>query len=232
MGKKKLQRFAEIETFNHVMQPSFDEIFNKSYKLKGIWSKEFFGNNNPLVLELGCGKGEYTVGLAKQNQTRNFIGIDIKGARMWRGAKTAHEEKMKNIGFLRTRIDLINSFFEDEEISEIWITFPDPQPKKYYKRLTSARFLGYYQKIIHKDGIINLKTDNAGLYSYTKKLIELNKLELIVDTDNLYKSGKIDDILSIKTFYEQQFLAQGKPIHYLKFKLNKNIYLEEPEDKK
>ena len=219
-----------MKTFNHVVQPPFEEVFGSNYKLKGKWNKELFGNNNPLILELGCGKGEYTVGLAKQNKNVNFIGIDIKGARMWRGAKTASEEGIKNVGFLRTRIGLINSFFADEEVSEIWITFPDPQPKKYYKRLTSTRFLEYYQKFIKDNGYINLKTDSAELYLYTKKLVELNKLELITDTDNLYNSGIADNILSIKTFYEQQFLAQGKPIHYLKFKLNKSIKLEEPED--
>lgn len=219
-----------METFNHVVQPPFDEIFKKDYRLKGKWSKEFFDNDNPLILELGCGKGEYTIGLAKQNPHINFIGIDIKGARMWRGAKTALDEEIKNVGFLRTRIDLTNSFFSEKEVSEIWITFPDPQPKKYYKRLTSTRFLGYYQEFIKQDGFVNLKTDNADLYAYTKRVVEKNNLELIIDTDNLYNSEIVDDILSIKTFYEQQFLSQGKPIHYLRFKLNKSIKLEEPED--
>ena len=230
MGKKKLQRFAELETFQHVIQPSFEEVFKKDYKIKGKWCREFFGNDNPIVLELGCGKGEYTVGLAKQNPDRNFIGIDIKGARMWRGAKTAVEEKIKNVGFLRTRIDLINSFFGKEEVSEVWVTFPDPQPKKYYKRLTSSRFLGYYQQFISKNGYINLKTDNADLYKYTRSLAKLNNLEIEIETDNLYNSGLVNEILSIKTFYEQQFLAQGKPIHYIRFKLNNKIQLEEPEE--
>ncbi len=219
-----------METFNHVVQPPFDEIFKKDYRLKGKWSKDFFDNDNPLILELGCGKGEYTIGLAKQNPHINFIGIDIKGARMWRGAKTAFDEEIKNVGFLRARIDLTNSCFGEKEVSEIWITFPDPQPKKYYKRLTSSRFLGYYQGFIKKDGFINLKTDSADLYAYTKKVIEINNLELTIDTDNLYNSEIVDDILSIKTFYEQQFLSQGKPIHYLRFTLNKSIKLEEPKD--
>lgn len=217
-----------MEAFDHVVQPLFEEVFNKDYKLKGKWAQDFFGNNKPIILELGCGKGEYTVGLAKQNSNSNFIGIDIKGARMWRGAKTAVDEGIKNVAFLRTRIDLINSFFSTNEVSEIWVTFPDPQPKKYYKRLTSTRFLGYYQTFVKQNGIINLKTDNAELYKYTKRLAELNKLELIIDTDNLYNSGIVNDILAIKTFYEQQFLAQGKPIHYLRFKLNNSIQLEEP----
>ncbi len=220
-----------MKTFDHVIQPPFDEVFKKDFRLKGKWSRDFFENDNPLIVELGCGKGEYTVGLAKQNPEINFIGIDIKGARMWRGAKTAVEDEIRNVGFLRTRVDLINSFFADEEISEIWITFPDPQPKKYYKRLTSTRFLGYYQKLIVNDGYVNLKTDNADLYTYTKELVELNNLEIATSTDNLYKSGRASEILSIKTFYEQQFLAQEKPIHYIKFKLEKNIELEEPEEK-
>ncbi|MCB2197094.1 MAG: tRNA (guanosine(46)-N7)-methyltransferase TrmB [Bacteroidetes bacterium] len=231
MGKKKLQRFAEMETFHHVIQPSFDEVFKKDYKLKGNWSKDFFKNENPIVLELGCGKGEYTIGLARQYPNRNFIGIDIKGARMWRGAKTAVTENIHNVGFLRTRVDLINSFFASEEVAEIWVTFPDPQPKKYYKRLTSSRFLGYYQKIISENGVVNLKTDNADLFQYTRDLVKLNDLEILTDTDNLYHSGIVDEILSIKTFYEQQFLEQGKPIHYIRFKLDKLKQLGEPEEK-
>jgi len=219
-----------METFDHVVQPSFDEVFKKDYKLKGKWNKEFFGNDNPLILELGCGKGEYTVGLARQYSDTNFIGIDIKGARMWRGAKTVLEDQMKNVGFIRTRIGLINSFFGKEEVSEIWITFPDPQPKKFYKRLTSTRFLGYYQKFIKNKGFINLKTDSVELYTYTKQLIELNNIELVTDTDNLYESDLVDETLSIKTFYEQQWLEQGKPIHYLRFKLKKTQELEEPDE--
>ena len=230
MGKKKLFRFAEMETFDHVIQASFDEVFQKDYKLKGNWNTDFFKNTNPIVLELGCGKGEYTVGLAKLNPNINYVGIDIKGARMWRGARTAKDDNMNNVAFVRTRIDLINSFFAPEEISEIWITFPDPQPKKSHKRLTSSRFLGYYQKFVKNDGIINLKPDSAELYAYTKKVVELNQLEVLADTDDLYRSTIVDEILSIRTFYEQQFLGKGKPITYLRFKLKNNIYLEEPEE--
>ena len=230
MGKKKLFRFAEMETFDHVVQAEFDEVFKKDYKLKGNWAKDFFKNDNPIVLELGCGKGEYTVGLAKQNPEINYIGIDIKGARMWRGAKTALEEGIKNVGFIRTRVDLINSFFAPGEVAEVWVTFPDPQPKKYYKRLTSTKFLAYYQKLLKENGIVNLKTDSAELYAYTKKVVELNNIEPIIDTNDLYNSGIVDNILSIKTFYEQQFLEQGKPITYIKFKLNNNIQLEEPKE--
>lgn len=219
-----------MNTFNHVVQAEFSEVFEKDYKLKGNWNKDFFNNNNPIVLELGCGKGEYTVGLARQNPQMNFIGIDIKGARMWRGAKTALDEGMKNVGFVRTRIDLINSFFAQAEISEVWITFPDPQPKKHYKRLTSTRFLGYYQKFLKNNGIIHLKTDSKELHDYTKALVELNKLETEVCTDNLYDSNFVDQTLSIKTFYEQQFLQKGKPITYIKFKLDIHKTLEEPKD--
>ncbi|MCG8412075.1 MAG: tRNA (guanosine(46)-N7)-methyltransferase TrmB [Bacteroidales bacterium] len=230
MAKRKLARFAEMETFDHVIQASFDEVFKTDYKLKGKWNKDFFKNDNPIVLELGCGKGEYTVGLAKQNPNINYIGIDIKGARIWRGAKTVQEENLKNVGFIRTRIGLINSFFSENEISEVWVTFPDPQPKKYYKRLTSTRFLGYYQQFMKQNGIVNLKTDSAELHEYTKKLVELNKLEKIICTNNLYNSDIVDDILSIKTFYEQQFLSQGKPITYIRFKLDNTLQLEEPEE--
>jgi len=230
VAKNKLAKFAEMETFNHVVQVPFDEVFKKDYKLKGKWAKEFFKNDKPIILELGCGKGEYSVGLAKQNTDINYLGIDIKGARMWRGAKTVAEEGLKNVGFIRTRIGLINSFFAEEEISEVWVTFPDPQPKKYYKRLTSTRFLGYYQKLLRKDGIVNLKTDSAELHEYTNKIVKLNNLEVLINTNDLYNSGIADNILSIKTFYEQQFLNQGKPITYIKFKLNNSIELEEPKD--
>ena len=219
-----------METFDHVIQASFDEVFKKDYKLKGNWNKDFFKNDNPIILELGCGKGEYTIGLAKQNPEINYIGIDIKGARMWRGARTALDEGIKNVAFIRTRVDLINSFFAEDEISEVWVTFPDPQPKKIYKRLTSTRFLGYYQKLLIENGIVNLKTDSAELYAYTKKVVALNNLKTLIDTNDLYNSGIVDNILSIKTFYEQQFLEQGKPITYIKFKLNNSIQLEEPKD--
>ena len=230
MGKMKLVRFAEMDTFNHVVQAPFDEVFQKDYKLKGNWNKDFFKNSNPIILELGCGKGEYTIGLAQKYPDYNFIGIDIKGARMWRGAKTAIETGMNNVGFLRTRIDLINSFFAEHEVAEIWITFPDPQPKKEYKRLTSTRFLGYYQKFLVENGIIHLKTDSAELHAYTKKLVELNKLEIDICTDNLYSSEIADPMLAIKTFYEQKFLQKGKPITYIKFKLDNHKKLEEPEE--
>ncbi|HSH51795.1 MAG TPA: tRNA (guanosine(46)-N7)-methyltransferase TrmB [Bacteroidales bacterium] len=228
MGKKKLQRFAEMEIFEHVVQPSYDKVFCNDYHLKGKWNYLFFKNNQPIILELGCGKGEYTVELAKQYPEINFIGVDIKGARMWCGAKKAIEEKLYNVGFIRTRIDFISSFFGPNEIREIWITFPDPQPKKYYKRLTSTRFLEYYKNFLKPDGFIHLKTDNRALYLYTKNVIHVNKFELIEDTDNLYNSTINHSVLFIKTFYEKQFLAEAKPIHYLKFKLSNKENFEEP----
>ena len=220
MGKNKLRRFAENETFENVIQPKFQEIFETTYKWSGKWGKEFFKNENPIVLELGCGKGEYSVGLARKFTEKNFMGVDIKGARMWRGAKTAIEEGMKNVGFLRTQIELIKSFFAKNEVSEIWITFPDPQLKKrrHKKRLTSSRFLNNYRNFLKEDGIVHLKTDSYELYEYTRELIAYNNLEVLVDTDDLYNSGKADDILSIRTFYEGQYLEQGKKITYLKFK--------------
>ncbi|HKL08836.1 MAG TPA: tRNA (guanosine(46)-N7)-methyltransferase TrmB [Bacteroidales bacterium] len=232
MAKKKLQRFAEMFTFEHVVQPPYDEVFRKDYPLKGNWNHSFFKNDYPIILELGCGKGEYTIGLAQQNPKKNFLGIDIKGARMWCGAKTAQQEKLDNVGFLRTRVDFIASFFAPNEIEEIWITFPDPQPQKYYKRLTSTKFLRFYKNLLSPNGYIHLKTDNKALYLYTKEIIKVNKLELIVDTDNLYNSNVDDSVLAIKTFYEKKFIEKGQPIHYLKFKLNNTEDFEEPEQKK
>jgi len=230
--KRKLQRFAEMDTFGHVVQPSYNEVFQKDHPLKGKWNQRFFNNDNPIILELGCGKGEYTVGLARQYPEINFIGIDIKGARMWKGAKTARQEGLNNVGFIRTRIDFICSFFAPNEVKEVWITFPDPQPKKYYKRLTSTRFLGYYKDFLKPDGYIHLKTDNKELFVYTKEIIKINNLELIEDTDNLYRSDVDSIVLSIKTFYEKHFLEEGKPIHYLKFKINNTVELAEPEREK
>jgi tRNA (guanine-N7-)-methyltransferase len=227
--KRKLARFSEMKTFKNVIQPSFDEIFRCNYKLKGNWARHFFKNNNPIVLELGCGKGEYSIELAKKFPKKNFIGIDIKGARIWQGAKTAITENIENVCFIRTKIDLINSFFSEDEISEIWLTFSDPQPKKAHKRLTSSRFLGYYQKIMIDNGIINLKTDNTNLYKYTLDVIDINNLEIINNNFDIYSKDNINDILSVKTFYEKQFLEENKSIHYIKFKLKTEITLEEPK---
>lgn len=222
MGKNKLRRFAENKTFQHLIQPEFNEVFNTDYALKHTWATEYWKNKQAIVLELGCGKGEYTVQLASKFPDKNFIGIDIKGARLWRGAKTALEKSLKNVAFIRSRIEFLSSFFGAQEISEIWITFPDPQKegRRTKKRLTSSRFLNLYRKILIHGGIIHLKTDSKELYDYTKELLVHNKHTIITDTTDLYNSGLENDILSIKTFYEQKYLEQGKAITYLKFSLN------------
>ncbi len=214
-----------------MLQPPFEQVFQKDFYLKGKWSQEFFGNNNPITLELGCGKGEYTLGLARLFPERNFIGVDIKGARIWRGAKTATEEGLKNVAFLRTRIDFIRSFFAAGEVEEIWITFPDPQPRKAHKRLTSSRFLSYYQSLISARAAINLKTDSVALYSYTKDLVTCNKLSLEAAIEDIYQSDKAEDeVLSIRTFYEQGWLQEGLRSHYLRFIISPNEKLEEPAE--
>jgi tRNA (guanine-N7-)-methyltransferase len=222
VGKNKLKRFNENTTFPNLIQPAFDEVFRTDHSLKGQWGKAFFKNEKPIVLELGCGKGEYTVGLANMFPDKNFIGIDIKGARLWRGAKTAFEQGMQNVGFIRTRIDHISSFFGVDEVSEIWITFPDPQLKRInsLKRLTSSLFLGRYKTFLKPQGLIHLKTDSMPLHRYTRSLTELNELKVHHSTENLYGSGMEDQILSIKTFYEAQFLEKGMPITYICFELN------------
>jgi len=228
VGKNKLKRFEELEKMTHVIQPEFDEIFNKSYFLKGNWNQSFFGNDRPIVLELGCGKGEYTLGLAKKFPEKNFLGVDIKGARIWKGAKQALVENFNNVGFLRTRIELIESFFAEDEIDEIWLTFPDPQLKKgrVKKRLSGPVFLKKYQQFLKNNGIIHLKTDNRVLYDFTLEIAQLNKLPVEVRTTNLYSDGVADEILSIQTFYESQYRAQGIPINYLRFRLPNNQNVE------
>ncbi len=221
MGKDKLRRFAENLTFKCFVQPDFDDIFRKDHPLKGNWHKEFFGNDKPIVLELGCGKGEYTVALARRDKDRNYIGVDIKGARMWRGAKSATEEGLDNVGFLRTRIEFINSFFALGEISELWITFPDPQLKsrRAKKRLTSPLFLEQYAQMLSEDGVINLKTDSQHLYNYTKAVIEQFELPCEVSNGDIYGTGYADETLSVKTAYESLFLERGLPITYTRFGL-------------
>lgn len=226
-NKNKLEKWAEMETFNNVVQPKTNEVLHKNHPLKGKWHELIFKNNQPIVLELGCGKGEYTVGLAKHFPTKNFIGVDIKGNRIWKGAKQAFLEKMNNVFFLRTRIDFITSLFGDAEIDEIWITFPDPQPKDRLerKRLTSPLFIERYSKILKPNGIIHLKTDHEGFFRYTLAEIERNNYKLLERTFNLYEEkiadldSKTQEILSIKTFYENLFTLKGHKIHYLKFQL-------------
>lgn len=223
MTKNKLLHFAENITFDNFIQLSYQEVIS-GVALKGKWKKNFFKNENPIVLELGCGKGEYTVGLAEKYPEKNYIGIDIKGARMWRGCKTSQGKNLKNVAFIRTKIDLIKYFFDKNEISEIWLTFPDPQPKKYKARkcLTSPRFLEIYNNILRPEGIIHLKTDNTGLFDYTLEVIKENGHQLLYFTKNLYYSGYNDDKISINTFYEKKFLEQNIPIKYIKFKLKSN----------
>ncbi|RYE32510.1 MAG: tRNA (guanosine(46)-N7)-methyltransferase TrmB [Sphingobacteriaceae bacterium] len=213
MGKDKLRRFAEISAFENVIQ------LQEGHALKGKWLENQFKNNHPLVLELACGKGEYAVEMARKFPQKNFIGVDYKGNRIWRGAKTALEEGVNNVAFLRIQIEQILEYFEPDEVSEIWITFPDPQPQvgRERKRLTSPRFLDHYQKILQPGGFIHLKTDNDALYDYTlEKIKELN-MQLHIATSDLYHSEYADEILSIKTYYEKKYLQNNKNINYLKF---------------
>ena len=220
MGKNKLARFAENETFANLFQLTYEQVTKEGFALKGKWNEDFFKNDNPIVLELGCGKGEYTVGLAKKYPNKNFIGIDIKGARLWRGCKTSNEDKMTNVAFVRTHIQMIESYFAQNEVSEIWITFPDPQLKKPNKRLTCERFLKLYKNILKQDGIVHLKTDSQELYEYTKDEVLIpSKREILYNTNDLYNSDFKEDVIEIQTFYESMYLKIGKPITYLKFKL-------------
>jgi tRNA (guanine-N7-)-methyltransferase len=241
VGKNKLARWTELGSFNRVIQPEIGEVTANDHPVKGKWNRELFKNENPLILELGCGKGEYTVGLATRFPGNNYVGIDIKGARMWRGAKTANDLNLGNVAFLRTRIEFINSFFCANEVDEIWITFPDPHPggRNSEKRLTSPRFLNKYRLFLKDKGLVHLKTDNTELYTYTKTVVESNKLDMVFASNDLY-SGNIltennsgptsdigekrfvsDDILSIRTHYEKIFLDQGIKINYLSFRLEK-----------
>jgi tRNA (guanine-N7-)-methyltransferase len=221
MGKNKLKHFAENETFQMFIQPSVDEVKN-NLQLAGNWANQLFGNNHPVVLELACGKGEYTVGLARNNPDKNFIGIDRKGARMWRGMKTAVEEEMPNVAFLRTRIDLLANCFGKHEISEIWITFPDPhlKYKKTMRRLTSPYFLELYNKILVPGGKVHLKTDNIQLYKFTLETIRENNHQLLYETNDIYASGKKDETTQIQTHYEKMHLMEGLKIIYIVFSLN------------
>jgi len=221
-SKNKLRRFKENETFSNVHQPSREEVVNNSFALKGHWNKEVFKNDNPIVLELGCGKGEYSVELARRYPNTNFIGVDIKGSRFWRGAKTAVEEGLPNVAFLRTQIELIESCFGTEEVDEIWITFPDPQIK--YKRtkhrLTNAEFLARYKNILKPEGVINLKTDSEFMHGYTLGLLHGAGHEVLYANHNVYRNeGSPEVVTAIQTFYESQYLEQNKPITYIKFRL-------------
>lgn len=231
MGKNKLRKFAEMEQLPNVLQVPYGKLENEGCDVAGHWHERYFGNDNPIVLELGCGRGEYTVGLARKFPDKNFIGIDIKGARIWAGAKEAHLTGLKNAAFLRTNIELLSRFFAPGEVSEIWVTFPDPQMKKTRKRLTATNFLQMYSQVLGQSGVINLKTDSPFLYEYTRRLVELNGLKVLANTADLY--GEIpagtNDILEIRTHYEKQWLDRGKTIKYLAFELPAGADLQEPE---
>ena len=250
MAKHKLERWHELGTFNNVIQPAKDGAGGKDHPIKGNWRKEIFRNENPIIIELGCGKGEYTTGLSAIFPDRNFIGVDIKGARMWRGAKTASENQSVNTAFLRTRIEFIDSFFCEDEADEIWITFPDPHPakKNSNKRLTCPWFLNKYRTFLKDNGIIHLKSDNSELFNYTRRLISENQLELLMSTNDLYSGSGVDmaflkkifrysqneiggevtdKILDIRTHYEKIFLKEGLKINYLAFRLEKEKKIED-----
>jgi len=240
VGKNKLARWNELETYKNVIQTDPGKAEIKDHPLKGKWNQELFQNNNPIVLELGCGKGEYTVGLATKFPEKNFIGVDIKGARMWRGAKTSNEQKLANTAFLRTRIEFIAYFFGEDEVDEIWVTFPDPHPglRNAGKRLTSPPFLIRYRSFLKEKGLIHLKTDNIELHRYTFNMAARNSLEVITATEDLYSASESienvpRDILSIRTHYEKIFLGRGMKINYLCFipgRLNTPDNVKSPEE--
>lgn len=233
MGKGKLQKFAEMETFPNVFQYPFSVIEEKPFEMKGKWHQDYFNNNHPIVLELGCGKGEYTVELARLYPEMNFIGVDIKGARMWTGAKMALEEKLTNVAFLRTNIEIIDRFFDKDEVQEIWLTFSDPQMKNPRKRLTSSFFMERYRRFLVDKGIVHLKTDSFFLYTYTSLMVQVNNLPLLFCTDDLYHTDGLDDatkkILSIHTYYESMWIERGLNIKYIKYQLPHEGLLQEPD---
>ena len=231
MAKNKLKKWADIGTFTNVIQPTIEEIFNKDYHLKGNWKKSFFKNNNPIVIELGCGKGEYTIHLARRYPNKNFIGIDVKGARLWKGASDAELGGFRNVAFIRARIEFIKSFFGRDEVDEIWIPFPDPQirQQRIKKRLTGSLFLNNYRTFLRKDGVVHLKTDSEELYLFTDKIIKLNNLELIQSIPDIHALEEKDEIHSIITYYENIFLKEGKKITYTAFRINSEKEIIESE---
>ncbi len=224
MAKKKLARFAELKTFNNVFYLAYADL-QKGLELKGKWRSSYFKNEYPILLELGCGKGEYTIGLAQRYPHKNFVGVDIKGARIWKGAKTATDEKMNHVAFLQTRVDYVEACFSVGEVDEIWITFPDPQPgtTRERMRLTNKVFLARYKQILKKGGVLHLKTDNAPFYQYTLDCIKAMGGEILLSTDNLYRDKEshtdLAEIASIKTHYEKLFTAKGFDICYVSFRL-------------
>ncbi len=235
MGKGKLAKFADMAEYPHVFEYPYSVVDNVPFEGRGKWH-EFFGNQNPIVLELGCGRGEYTVGLARLYPEKNFIGVDIKGARMWTGATESMREGLKNVAFLRTNIEIIDRFFEPGEVEEIWLTFSDPQMKKVTKRLTSTYFMNRYRKFLVDSGLIHLKTDSNFLFTYTNYMVEKNALPVEFSTTDLYHSVLAEHpdteearILSIQTYYEQQWIDRGLNIKYLRFRLPHAGELQEPE---
>ncbi len=229
MSKGKLQKFADMARYPHVFEYPYSVADDVPFSMRGRWREEFFHNANPVVLELGCGRGEYTVGLAEMFPEKNFIGVDIKGARMWTGATDSLQRGMTNVAFLRTNIEIIDRFFAPGEVQEVWLTFSDPQMKKATKRLTSTYFLERYRRFLTDGGLVHVKTDSNFLYTYTRLLLEANRLPVEVMTDDLYHSGQADEILSIRTYYEQQWLARGINIKYIRFRLPQEGTLVEPD---
>ena len=253
MGKGKLAKFADMETYENVFQYPFSVIDNVPFEMRGHWREQYFHNDHPIVLELGCGKGEYTVELAKLYPDVNFIGVDIKGARMWTGATQALKEGLKNVAFLRTNIEIIERFFAEDEVQEIWLTFSDPQMKNPRKRLTSTYFMERYRKFLVDGGIIHLKTDSNFLFTYTTYMVEHNALPVLFRTEDLYGDHQWSarpkdacyqrdarmvngqwsmfnaELLSIQTYYESMWIARGLNIKYMKWQLPKNVALEEPD---
>jgi tRNA (guanine-N7-)-methyltransferase len=222
MPKKKLKQFADIEVLDFVIEPSFETVWNNEFDLKDKWNESFFKNDLPLTVELGCGRGEYTIGLAENTPDENFIGVDIKGSRIWYGAKDVEGKELKNVGFLRAKVDLIKKLFGNNEVDHLWLTFSDPQPKRALKRLTSPVFIERYLNFLKPNGVIHLKTDSRLLFNYTLEEIERNGYQLLTHSFNLYRDitnypeGK-QKILSIKTYFEDLWKEKGYSINYLEF---------------
>ena len=228
MGKGKLAKFADMETYENVFQYPYSVVEHVPFDMRGHWCEQYYHNDNPIVLELGCGKGEYTVELAKLYPDRNFIGVDIKGARMWTGATQALQEGLKNVAFLRTNIEIIDRFFGKDEVQEIWLTFSDPQMKNPRKRLSSTYFMNRYRRFLVDGGIIHLKTDSNFLFTYTSYMVDMNHLPLLFRTEDLYRDGA-GPILSIQTYYEKMWMERGLNIRYMRWHLPQSVVLEEPD---